>query len=791
MKRTLLGLLLAASAVLAAAPVPAVAGPAVSVEAVAGFEGKAKAGMWAPVTVTIKNEGADLEAMLQVEVRAAIGPEAGHAGLYQTPVSLAAGATKRMQLYVPTQMGGVPPIDLVAGGATLAHLEPALSPSDGMLVGVLGITPGDLPALSGGQPGGMRVQLIGLEAGTFPTEPAVLQNLDAVVLDRFAYAELPDAQRKALQAWVEHGGRLILGTGPEAKRLEGIAPWLPVTLGPVSMVDLPGIGRAPLAGLSLPAGDPDWQVLQEADGHLLAAAYRKGMGQVLVLSFDPALEPFASWPGLPGLLAGVLPQQANLTLIQPLVGGKGGAIAAKAQMVLLDMLNQSPIREVPSARGLLWVLAAYAVLTGPVHFLLLRGFRRTGWALLTLPLLAAAGTVGAYSYTQRSHASDMVINTLTVLEGQPGGQWLKVQGLTGFFMPPGASHRVTLGDALLTPAPAPFRGGPEEAELLRTTLDGNRTARLEAYGDWTMHALAADSYVPVKGTVAGSLTADKAMLKGQVTNQLPFALADAVLISGTTFQRLGDLKPGESAAVALMQPAFAQQFGGENPLAEALQRAVEFRGFGPQGPTADEMQLMRRQQMAWAGAQAVSWMRTTERPAAVLVGWTDYQALPVQVDGRTVQADGLAMYVQPLRVEVGSGEFALPASWSLPKQVAGNGQTPINYLGAGWSLGQGESVVMEFTVPTALADRVTQVEVKIPAMDRPADGKYPLAFQFYRWADATWQNAESGVDGAPLPPGGGFINPAGAVRVQVTQVGAQRIPLGVPGMAVRGKGVAR
>jgi hypothetical protein len=700
-----------------------------------------------------------------------------------------AGGTKRVQLLVPADIQGLPAIQLLAGQEQVAEVTPDLqTPTTEVLVGVLGVTAADLPALAGQPVGDRTVRVVELTADDLPAEPAALQGLDALLLDRFAWGELPEPQRLALQAWVEHGGRLLVATGPEVRRLEGLSPWIPVTLGPVSTVDLPGIGRAPLADLGLPPTDTNWQVRYAAGGRALAGRYRKGMGQVVLLHFDPSLEPFASWPGLGDLLAAVLPQSANPAA----AAGNAGGMGARLDMQLLDTLNQVPLREVPAVRGLLLLLVGYAVVIGPVHFLLLRGFRRTGWAVLTLPLLATLGGGAAYAYTQQAHRSTLAINTLTVIEGQPDSAWWKVQGLAGFFMPPASSHTVSVGDALLAPVPSLFQpdvsGGP--VREANTLLEGARSARLEPADQWRLHGLRTEATVPAPGTVSGSLFVDKAKLVGRVTNHLPFALKDAILVSGTTFHRLGDMEPGDSMDVSLLQPAFASQFGGDNPLAEVLARAVEFNGFRSAEPSPAELEQMRRQQMAWAAGQVISWTRAAQRPEAVIIGWTDHQPLPVTVNGREAPVDSLTLYAQPLRVGVGEGEFALPATWSVPRLVAWNSLAPAQYLMPGWTLAQGDSLQMEFEVPVHLADRVTEVEWKLPALNRTRDGKYPLAVQFFRWADGTWQTANPGVDGA-VAKAEGMVSPAGAVRVQVTQVYAEPIPLGVPGLAIRGKGVAR
>ncbi|HWI63494.1 MAG TPA: hypothetical protein VNT75_16780 [Symbiobacteriaceae bacterium] len=768
----LLGVLALLLVILAAAPVGAAADSAVKLQAVAGFGGRAKGDTWIPLEVTIQNDGPELKGVVRVEVEASMNSPGRHMGYYEVPVAVPAGGAKRLQMELPGDLLGAAQVKLVAGGQEVAVASYQLETTVDLLVGVLGVEPAELPGLAGKTVRGRQLRLVGLDPERLPSDPLLFKSLDAILLDRFSYSELPEVKRQAIQAWVEQGGQLIAAAGPEAKRLDGLAPWVSLPLKGLQTVQVAGIGAAPLSQAEAAGG---WQVAQQIGGQVLALRQGKGAGTVHLLTFDPALEPFASWHGLPDLLAPIFPGEAQIA--------PGGV--PRGNLALVDGLNQFPMRELPSSKRLLILLGLYALVIGPVHFLLLRAFRRVGWAVLTLPVLIATGGLGVWAYTKSAHASDLMVSSVAVLEGQPGAGSLRVSMMAGFFSPPGSSHRVTLGDALMQPVAPMFMGRPDapgSAIDLKTTFEQGRLAVLGVKQEWGMHVVSAESIVPVQGTVEGELTAGARRMTGRLTSHLPFKLEGAVVASGTNFIKIGDLAPGETIGVELMTPAFAQQFGGDNPLAEVLAQATQFMGGGPD-MTAEQYELMRRQQVGWAAISTVSWARSGQEPPAVLMGWTNQPPLPVTVDGRTVETPAVALYVQPLPVGIATGEFALPASMIPGRMVSG---VPTGVpLRQGWNMPKGDSAVIEFDVPAQVVGRVSELEVKIPAMGGLPDGKHPLEYSIYRWADGTWQQA---VDGQPVKSGG-FIGPTGTVRIKAVQVAAERIPLGRPGLAVSGRGV--
>src|SRR5437660_11747677 len=104
--RIALSALLAATG-LAGASVGALAASGVALTVHIGYQDVVKPGEWMPVTIDAKNAGAGLDGTL--EVQETLNGQPGVTGLpiYQQPISLASGATKRIRTYITVDTTGV------------------------------------------------------------------------------------------------------------------------------------------------------------------------------------------------------------------------------------------------------------------------------------------------------------------------------------------------------------------------------------------------------------------------------------------------------------------------------------------------------------------------------------------------------------------------------------------------------------------------------------------------------------------------------------------------------------
>ena len=104
------------------------------------------------------------------------------------------------------------------------------------IVGILAQERGSLSMLQAMRLPNSRTQiLVDLTPTDFPENPAALNSLDCLIFNDVDTNSLTPNQKTALQTWVQHGGRLVIGGGSNALRS---AEGLPKELLPLNPTDI-------------------------------------------------------------------------------------------------------------------------------------------------------------------------------------------------------------------------------------------------------------------------------------------------------------------------------------------------------------------------------------------------------------------------------------------------------------------------------------------------------------------------------------------------------------------------
>ena len=430
----------------------------------------------------------------------------GPGGLESTQdIQVAAGATERADLVVPTRVwdqSGLG-VELVDGdGDVIAEERVTLRVDPG--VELVGVLPGvatrvaELPEQVTLATGEGRAEIVPLAVDTLRLGPGVLESFDTIVGVGDDLARLADADRAALLAWIDAGGRLLLDDDdvsaiPEQWRPTGASyAWA-------------GRGEIRLVDGGATAGR--WADIVEPSP--MGATDSVNFGSELL--GDPQLE-LATRAGV------------QLPTLSPLIIG----------------------------------LVAYALVVGPGAYLILRRMRRLTLAWVVVPLLAvvtAGGVVGAGG-RYRSSGSPVAA---TFVESSPAGGTAYTSVLT-FSRSGGAKSIATPAGWHVdesdvwggrSPVERERSMGPDGSSQLELRLEAGQVA-IESFS----------GPAPGAGLTTTARLNAEGDIEGTVTNNSDRRLADVAVFAGNGAKYLGALAPGAKIDWTLDAPSgVAAMFG--------------------------------------------------------------------------------------------------------------------------------------------------------------------------------------------------------------------------------------
>src|SRR5919201_5087067 len=152
--RLALAALLASAALAATAIGGQAAGEGLSLAVHAGYQDVVKAGQWVPITIDVRNSGAGVDGVL--EVQEALNAQPGVTGftIYEQPISLASGASKRVRVFLVEDTTGVTVTARIIQNGKLITSQSATGSTTSTLIGVLSEQPSALDDFAAVHPGG-------------------------------------------------------------------------------------------------------------------------------------------------------------------------------------------------------------------------------------------------------------------------------------------------------------------------------------------------------------------------------------------------------------------------------------------------------------------------------------------------------------------------------------------------------------------------------------------------------------------------------------------------------------
>ena len=757
-----------------------------------GYQDVVKPGEWMPVTVDVKNTGAGVDGTL--EVQEALNGQPGVTGLpiYQAPISLASGASKRIRTYLTVDTTGATiTARIVQNGRVVASRDAGSVSTTSVLIAVLSEQPTALDGFAAVHPASVAARVVHLNAGDIAESAIPLRAFDILAIDDFPTDSLTAGQRTAINDYVRGGGGLLLGTGAAwRKTLAGLPPAiLPMTVSGTTTVSTDLLGGAPVElATGSPTAGPAWLA---AGSQPLLLERRVGAGIVTLATFDWDQEPVAGWSGTTPLMrqliaralfgAGGSAGQNSMypVTLSPLQFGSQSTIGSRSA-ALSSTLGNLPGLNLPSLQLTGALVLLYVLLVGPVNYLVLGAMRRRALAWVTVPLIALIAAGGAYGAGIFTKGRSVQANQVTILHVQPGWNHAYQETYTGIIAPSRGDYQAAIAGAplLISPivnnnyAPGPF-GTASRSSSMRIDVDNNNVT-LPGMTAFVMSGFATES-ISAAPRLTAHLQLVNGKLAGTIENGSNLTFTDAVLVMGDDFQTFRALKPGASATVSLdVKPA--NQFG--QPTYTRIYGANYFNGPQPSQPTDAQREDYAKTQILSVLPTGTSFKGMTFASTPLLVAWTHdaFQDLTVNGGHPRSTAESAVALSLPLD-QIGTGSLPAGVVSGRIVDIVGDsqGQGP-----PGMILMQSGSVTYEFSPPLAAGTHMTGASL---TTSNPFGGKFipapgggtsgaTVQGQVWDWSRSAWSDVSYQDNGTTTLPDSAVNPDNGSIRLRLSTSGA-------------------
>ncbi len=788
--RIVLASLLAGTA-LAGASIGAAAASGVTLSVLVGYQDAVKVGEWMPVTVVAKNGGAAIDGTLELQEALNGQPEVSGFPVYQEPISLASGATKRIRAYAIDSSGATITARIVQNGRVIASQDSGSTSTPTTMIGVLSDQGTSLDSFAAVHPASVTARVVHLTAGDIAESAIPLRAFDILAIDDFATDSLTTGQRTAIVDFVRAGGDLLLGTGAAwHKTLAGLPTAIvPMTVSGTTSVTTSLLGGSPVevaTGVLTPG--PVWLA---TGSQPLLLERQVGAGVVTLATFDWNQDPVAGWSGTTPLLRQLIARSVigtggssqNFAYAMggpgPMSFGSQPTIASRSG-ALSSTLGNLPGLDLPSLQltGLLVLL--YVLLVGPVNYIVLGAMRRRALAWVTVPLIAVIAAGGAYGAGVFTKGRSVQANQITILHVQPGWDHAYQETYTGIMAPSRGDYQASIGGGRLLISPIVNNGsfGPgafgtgSRAGSIRINVDNNNVT-LPGMTAFVLGGFATESMSSAP-QLGGHLKLVNGKLTGTIENHSNLAFTDAVLIMGDSFQTFGALNPGATATVSL-DPKPANQFG--QPTYTRIYGAAFFNGPQPAQLTDAQREDYAKTQILAVLPSGGSFKGSSGASTPMLVAWTHQSFQDLTVNGshpRSTAETAVALSL-PLD-QIGTGSLPAGVVSGRIVDVVGDtqGQGPLGML-----LIQSGSVTYEFS-PSLTAG--TQLTGATLTTSNPYGGKFipapggsapttTVQGQVWDWARSAWTDVAYQDNGTTTLPQGAVNPDSGLVRLRLSSSG--------------------
>lgn len=521
-----------------------------------GFDGYVKQGEPTPVRIEIKNNYKDIEGKIELLVHEKRDQKDLYTA-YSKKINIAKDATKIINMESIFYRNGllyvriVDKNDNVVFKKMVKYLQ--MNRPDGMLMGIFSEDVDRLRYLSKienmNYTSGNRAffQIAELDE-TIPENYKTLQVFQTIVINNYDSEKLNAKQRQALKEWVEAGGVLLVGTGPNhQKTLKGLEDINFLEVQGTKEINVDKIdSEKPLKLINAALNDGE-EIYIEGNEELKLYHNKLGKGHVVITGFDMELSPFAKWDGKDKFIGQVINKYLDSDADNYIQN-----YPKSRSHWFNNIVNYLPYNLLPSMSSILIILILFILLVGPVNYFVLKKIDRRELLWITIPIIVVLFSASIYILGFKTRLRQPIANNVSIvkIDNETKSALISTKsGLMGF---KNGAWDVAFdrGSEIVLEERRDYdvlQRFADEEVVTEYSFDKEKHVIFNKAGVLDVETININSKKELNDKIVSDIVIKDGKLVGSVNNVSGLNLEDMVIFYGSKYKKIGSFEEGEDS----------------------------------------------------------------------------------------------------------------------------------------------------------------------------------------------------------------------------------------------------
>ena len=391
--------------------------------------------------------------------------------------------------------------------------------------------------------------------GMMPEQASYLDILDIIVINNYDTEKLNNNQKEALKEWVNNGGTLVIGTGPNYNRtLKGLENINSMNVQQISYLDnfnqvLSSSGQVFDTDIPLPIAIGTFsggKELLKHDENVLIYENQLGSGRIIFTAFDLGLSPFKDWNGRVDFIKDLLSEKIKTSSDRPFDNQKFFNSHRFSNSV-----EYIPKDKMPSFKFIFILIGIFIVIVGPINYIVLKKLDKREKAWFSVPVIVLIFTLVMYIWGLGTSFKDPLMNNVSIITFEDSMQKANIKTVSGILGFNKGDIDITTSEKTVPSVARMFADRLNNANfadgdiILEYDLQKDKHIIFKERGTWGTQVINLDENISLDGGFIQDIKIKDGSLIGSFKNNTSIKLEDAFILYGLDFYKLGDIDKGE------------------------------------------------------------------------------------------------------------------------------------------------------------------------------------------------------------------------------------------------------